>query len=161
MNDVVSNETKLARGTFKKSRVVAAIVPADPGEVIPRRPSNLTGYAAKFWKRHLQRLWDSGRISMGQIPGFELLCDSYKSMRELEDAVKDVGSFYQIKTQFSKKWVETPQNFALQRERKTYFKFMSDYGMTSVSSKRMPPAKPREKGKVLSLGDFMERGNRK
>ena len=155
-NERVPDVIKQARGTLRKDRRMNT-VPRSIGERKPRRPSRLTGYAAEFWYKNIDFLWENGWISRICLASFVVLCGIYADLRKLEDQVEERGMFdWQYATN-GKRWSETPEFVWLNRLRGDFLRYAEKFGLTPTSARKFaklekPGADP-EKPK-LSLLEF-------
>ena len=99
MNPRLPDEQKKTRGTYRHDREYKK-VDRDPDEKIPRRPSDLVGYGAKFWKTHVHQLWDDGWLCRKTVYSFVLVCDLYHDWQTLKRYCDEYGNYYEQIQQF-------------------------------------------------------------
>ena len=165
MNPRIDDETKKARGTYRKDRELPT-VPHEPGEKKPWRPSYLSEYATQFWKKHFNSLWEQGWLSRQNLESFITLCKIFAHMRELEDEIVENGRFEVIETQFTSKTVERPQWKAYEKITNDFFKWLQETGITPATERRyLLGDKKDEKDKAKETGkkptnirDFLKSG---
>ena len=151
MNPRIDDDVKKARGTFRKDR---ELPPAHaPGESKPRRPANMLKYAAQFWGRHFDSLWDQGWLSRQNLDSFITLCYIFQDLQELKTDIEENGRFEVVSTQFTSKTVDRPQWASYQKVRGDFFKWLQETGITAASERRyLLGDKKAEKDKAKETG---------
>jgi P27 family predicted phage terminase small subunit len=157
-NPRISDEQKKARGTFKPS-LAEKPLHQNAEEKKPRRPSLLTGYAAKYWDKNLPIIWEEGTFSARHLSGFVLLCETYSLMKEMQDYCDAHGYTYDVTTKNDTITRRRPEYDIFLAQQKLVASMSAEYGLTPVASKRLPIKKRAPQAsehQKLSIVEFIK-----
>lgn len=166
MNPPLTKAQREARGTMRPDRDYGPDPEErDPDEKKPRRPSELEGHGAKFWKKHSTPLWDSGWLRRDNVDVFTELCKEWNEMRDLEDWFAGIdtdgfprGRFMLERGQFVVKEVERPQSKLYEKLRASVFKKCASIGIISDKPAKLERPKKKDPNAKPSIGEFERNG---
>ncbi|MGL6072624.1 MAG: hypothetical protein ACRC8S_00555 [Fimbriiglobus sp.] len=93
-----------------------------PKTKLPKPPVKLEGEALEYWKRHAERLWDSGKLTSSDLDSFCVLCDLWAMHTELR-MVKPGADAYREMVQ-------------LNNVSKEFFKYAREFGLLGPAARR-------------------------
>ncbi|MAG14041.1 MAG: hypothetical protein CMN78_05545 [Spirochaetales bacterium] len=145
-----SDEEKHLIGTYRADRAAPALaIPENP--ITPRKPPEIQGHAAKFWRRHARDFAESGLLTPKNVEVFATLCRLWGVGEEMREDVEAFG------------WIETAPPSGVRKIRAEgrlwldlhtrFLNMAREFGLTPLSAQRLRLKKPEKKKDTLS--DFM------
>ena len=153
----IPNDVKKARGTLQPCRMEkpSEVFPVqhEPGEKKPRRPRYFSEYAAEFWHKHFNRLWEQGWLSRQNLESFITVCKIFADMRELENDIMKNGRTTVVIRAKSPKPIERPEWKMYRDTRNDLMRWSQEMGITPPTERHyLPGDKKAEKDKAKETG---------